>query len=138
MSTQEPHRPDTVFAMSTNLEWSTDGGRTWRAHPTQGVHVDHHVLWFDPNDARHLVLGNDGGLYESWDQGRTWGHFVNLPVSQFYRVSVDNMTPFYNVCGGTQDNGSMCTPHRTRLAVGIRTSDVYRTGGYRQNGNGVC
>ncbi|HET9369237.1 MAG TPA: hypothetical protein VFO19_03290, partial [Vicinamibacterales bacterium] len=125
----DPHRPDTVFAMSTNLEWSTDGGRTWRTHPTPGVHVDHHVIWFDPNDPRHIVLGNDGGVYDSWDQGRTWGHFVNLPVSQFYRVSVDNMTPFYNVCGGTQDNGSMCTPHRSRLAVGIRTSDVYRTGG---------
>jgi len=125
----DPHRPDTVFAVSTQLEWSQDGGRTWRTHPTQGVHVDHHVVWFNPSDPRHTVLGNDGGLYESWDRGATWRHFTNLPVAQFYRVSVDNMAPFYNVCGGTQDNGSMCGPHRTQNAVGIRTSDWYRTGG---------
>jgi len=125
----DPIRPDTVWAMSTNLERSTDGGRTWSTFPTQGVHVDHHVIWPNPTDRNHLVLGNDGGLYESYDEGRTWRHFTNLPISQFYRVSVDNMTPFYNVCGGTQDNGSFCTPHRTQNGAGIRTSDVYITGG---------
>ncbi|GMV20721.1 MAG: hypothetical protein AMXMBFR57_06700 [Acidimicrobiia bacterium] len=125
----DPIRPDTVWAMSTNLEWSTDGGRTWRTFPTPGVHVDHHVIWPNPQDKNHIVLGNDGGLYESYDEGRTWRHFTNLPISQFYRVSVDNMLPFYNVCGGTQDNGSFCTPHRSQNNVGLRTSDVYRTGG---------
>jgi photosystem II stability/assembly factor-like uncharacterized protein len=125
----DPIRPDTVWAMSTNLEWSTDGGRTWRTFPTPGVHVDHHVIWPNPNDRNHIVLGNDGGLYESWDEGRSWRHFTNLPVTQFYRVSVDNMKPFYNVCGGSQDNGSVCGPHRTEHSVGIRTSDWYRSGG---------
>ena len=125
----DPIRPDTVWAMSTQLEWSTDGGRTWRTFPTPGVHVDHHAIWPNPHDRNHIVLGNDGGLYETYDEGKVWRHFTNLPVSQFYRVSVDNMTPFYNVCGGTQDNGSMCTPHRTQNQAGIRTSDAYRTGG---------
>jgi photosystem II stability/assembly factor-like uncharacterized protein len=125
----DPIRPDTVYAMSTQLERSTDGGRTWGTMPTAGVHVDHHVIWPNPNDRNHFVLGNDGGLYESYDEGRTWRHFTNLPISQFYRVSVDNMTPFYNVCGGTQDNGSFCTPHRSQNSVGVRTSDVYVTGG---------
>ncbi|MEZ5319344.1 MAG: hypothetical protein R2752_18230 [Vicinamibacterales bacterium] len=125
----DPHHADTVFAVSTNLEHSTDGGHTWTTFPLQGVHVDHHVVWFDPSDVNHMVLGNDGGLWESYDQGTTWRHFNNLPISQFYRVSVDNMTPFYNVCGGTQDNGSMCGPSRTQNQAGIRTSEWYRTGG---------
>ncbi len=125
----DPIRPDTVYAVSTNMSRSTDGGKTWSNMPTPGVHVDHHVIWPNPNDRNHIVLGNDGGLYESWDDGKTWRHFNNLPISQFYRVSVDNMLPFYNVCGGTQDNGSMCGPHRTRNSVGIRTSDWYVTGG---------
>jgi len=125
----DPIRPDTVWAMSTNLERSTDGGRTWSTFPLQGVHVDHHVIWPNPTDKNHIVLGNDGGLYESYDEGRTWRHFTNLPISQFYRVSVDNMSPFYTVCGGTQDNGSFCTPHRTQNSTGIRTGDSYYTGG---------
>ncbi len=125
----DPIRPDTVYAMSTNLERSTDGGKTWGVFPLPGVHVDHHVIWPNPNDRNHFVLGNDGGLYESYDEGKTWRHFTNLPISQFYRVSVDNMAPFYNICGGTQDNGSFCTPSRTQNGVGIRTSDAYTTGG---------
>jgi photosystem II stability/assembly factor-like uncharacterized protein len=125
----DPIRPDTIYAMSTNLERSTDGGKTWGVFPLQGVHVDHHVIWPNPHDRNHFVLGNDGGLWESYDEGKTWRHFNNLPISQFYRVSVDNMAPFYNVCGGTQDNGSMCGPSRTRNSVGIRTSDWYVTGG---------
>ncbi len=125
----DPIRPDTLYATSTNLERSTDGGKTWAAFPLQGVHVDHHVIWPDPHDRNHLVLGNDGGLWESYDEGKVWSHFTNLPISQFYRVSVDNMAPFYNICGGTQDNGAFCAPSRTRNSVGIRNSDVYVTGG---------
>lgn len=125
----DPIRPDTIYAMSTNLERSTDGGKTWGVFPLNGVHVDHHVIWPDPSDRNHFVLGNDGGLWESYDEGKTWRHFTNLPISQFYRVAVDNMLPFYNVCGGTQDNGSMCGPSRTVNSVGIRTSDWYVTGG---------
>jgi photosystem II stability/assembly factor-like uncharacterized protein len=126
----DPIRPDTIWSVNTNLEWSRDGGRTFSAVPNMGgVHVDYHDVWIDTKDRQHIVVGNDGGLYESWDEGRTWRHFTNLPVSQFYRVSVDNARPFYNVCGGTQDNGSMCGPSRTMNRVGIRTSDWYGVGG---------
>ena len=94
-----------------------------------GVHVDYHVVWADPKDRVHLMVGNDGGAYESWDDGKTWRHFNNMPVTQFYRIAVDDALPFYNVCGGAQDNESQCGPSRTMNRVGIRMSDWWMTGG---------
>ncbi len=126
----DPDPPDTIWSANTNLDWSRDGGKTFAAVPNMGgVHVDYHDVWIDTKDRNHIVIGNDGGLYESWDEGRTWRHFTNLPVTQYYRVSVDNAKPFYNVCGGAQDNGSQCGPSRTQHSVGIRTSDWYDVGG---------
>jgi photosystem II stability/assembly factor-like uncharacterized protein len=123
-------RPDTIWSVDTNLEWSRDGGKTWAAVPDMaGVHVDFHVVVPDPKDKNHLLVGNDGGMYESWDEGRTWRHFTSLPVTQFYRVAVDQAKPFYHVCGGAQDNGSMCGPSRTLSRAGIRTSEWFTSGG---------
>jgi photosystem II stability/assembly factor-like uncharacterized protein len=123
------HDPETIWSLQTNVDRSTDGGRTWSQVPTPGVHVDHHEIVFDPADRNHILLGNDGGLYETYDGMKTWRHFTNLPLSQFYRVSVDTSRPFYMVCGGMQDNGSICGPSRTVHRVGIRTSDWYSVGG---------
>ncbi len=127
----DPIRPDTIWSANTNLEWSRDGGKTFSAVPNLNghVHVDYHEVWSDTKDKNHIIVGNDGGLYESWDEGKTWRHFANLPITQYYRVSVDNAKPFYNVCGGAQDNGSQCGPSRTQNSVGIRTSDWYTVGG---------
>ncbi|MDX1407168.1 MAG: hypothetical protein R3330_03515, partial [Saprospiraceae bacterium] len=91
-----------------------------------GVHSDIHDIWIDPNNTKHVIIGTDGGVYESFDRGYTFKMFMNLPVSQFYRVSVDNARP-YNVYGGLQDNGSWYGP--SRKAGGITNSDWQRTFG---------
>ena len=125
----DPIRPDTIWSANTNLEWSRDGGKSWNNVPNMSTHVDFHVVWADPKDVNHIMVGNDGGAYESWDEGRTWRHFNNMPVTQFYRIAVDDALPFYNVCAGAQDNESQCGPSRSINRVGIRMSDWWMTGG---------
>jgi photosystem II stability/assembly factor-like uncharacterized protein len=124
----DPFKEGRVYLMDMAVRVSEDAGKTVTAAGWQ-VHSDNHSLTFDPTDANHLLEGNDGGLYETYDHGKTWRHFNNIPVTQFYRVSVDNSLPFYNIYGGAQDNGSQGVPSRTINRVGIRTSDWLNTGG---------
>ncbi|MFC1500210.1 glycosyl hydrolase [Candidatus Zixiibacteriota bacterium] len=115
----DPHRFDRLWAEAVNIMSTEDGGRTWEPVRMQGVHVDHHHVGFDSSDPDHIHLGNDGGLYESFDGGVTWRFFSNMPIAQYYRVAVDDHRPFYRVFGGTQDNGTHMGPSRTRDAAGI-------------------
>jgi photosystem II stability/assembly factor-like uncharacterized protein len=112
-----------VYAMDTFSHISEDGGKTFERLGNNFRHVDDHALWIDPDDTRHLYIGGDGGIYESWDRGQTWRHIRNLSITQFYRIQPDNDTPYYNVCGGTQDNQTLCGPSRTTTANGITNAD---------------
>ncbi|MEZ5354210.1 MAG: glycosyl hydrolase [Bryobacteraceae bacterium] len=126
----DPRDPDRIFVMATNARISEDGGKTLRVLGDRNRHVDTHTVWVDPANTAHLITGCDGGIYESWDRGAIWQFKANLPVTQFYRVAVDNDTPFYNVCGGTQDNQTLCGPSRTRSINGIVNGDWFvATGG---------
>ncbi|MBT8395576.1 MAG: glycosyl hydrolase [Gemmatimonadetes bacterium] len=104
----DPMDPDRVYFSS--LRFSTDGGRT-AATAGQGVHVDYHAIWIDPLDPERIVLGNDGGIAVSFDQGGNYIFPNTFPIGQFYAVSYDMAVP-YNVCGGLQDNYSWCGPSR--------------------------
>lgn len=119
----DPHQFDRIYSMDTYLQVSDDGGTSFRRLGEKAKHVDNHAIWIDPKDAQHYLVGGDGGLYESFDRGATWRFFENLPITQFYRVGVDNALPFYNVCGGTQDNYSLCGPSRTLRYQGPANED---------------
>ena len=125
----DPKNVDRVYSMDTFTHVTEDGGKTWKRLSEQHKHVDNHALWIDPANTDHLVNGNDGGVYESWDRGAHWHYKANLPVTQFYRVAVDNAAPFYNIYGGTQDNNTLGGPSRTTSTHGIVNSDWFVTVG---------
>jgi photosystem II stability/assembly factor-like uncharacterized protein len=108
----DPKNPDRVWWSSTPVNLSTDGGKTART-ASQGLHVDHHAMWIDPNDSNYLVVGNDGGIGISFDGGGNYIFPNSMALGQFYNISYDMAVP-YNVCGGLQDNGSWCGPSRRR------------------------
>lgn len=124
-----PTNPDIVFAMDTWMHWTTNGGESFSQVNEEYKHVDNHCIWIDPNDTNYYLVGCDGGLYESFDAAKTWVFKTNLPVTQFYKVAVDNDAPFYNIYGGTQDNFSLGGPSRTRNQHGILNADWFITNG---------
>ena len=120
-----PHQFDRLYLVGPTVQKSEDGGKTFSpmAHPNQ--HGDMHAIMFHPTDPNYIMMGTDGGLYESFDLGATWRYMENLPVTQYYKLALDDAEPFYNIYGGTQDNNTQGGPSRTDNVHGIRTADWY-------------
>jgi photosystem II stability/assembly factor-like uncharacterized protein len=125
----DPKDVDRIYIMNVFLMVSDDGGRVLRRLGEKSKHVDNHDIWINPNNTDHYLVGCDGGVYESHDRGANWDFKSNLPVTQFYDVTTDNATPFYNVYGGAQDNFSFGGPSRTRNVSGITNGDWFVTHG---------
>jgi hypothetical protein len=121
-----PQDPDLVYTVDQRVQKSLDGGVTWRTYTSFG-HVDQHALWIDPADHDHILIGNDGSVDVSWDQGETWESLRTWAVGQPYHASVDMRRPYY-VCTGLQDNGTWCGPSSMRTGE-ILPQDWYRAGG---------
>lgn len=122
----DPNDPQRVYMMN-EYSFSDDGGRTFTS-PDQSLHGDDRIIWVNPRDSRQVIKGDDGGVGISWDRGLTWLYVTNLPLSQWYRVSVDDAVPF-NVYGGLQDNGTWVGPSATYRSEGVLNEDWRRLGG---------
>jgi photosystem II stability/assembly factor-like uncharacterized protein len=124
--TIDPRNPDVVWCPSVPMLRSIDGGKTFQ--PVRGFHHgDHHDLWIDPLNPKRIINGNDGGVDISHNGGETW-FAPPLPISQFYRIGVDNRDP-YHIAGTMQDLGSIAGPSRSLSAGGIALSEWYSVGG---------
>jgi photosystem II stability/assembly factor-like uncharacterized protein len=119
----DPKDVDRVYSDDTFIQVTIDGGKTWKNLGDDKKHVDNHALWINPNDNKHIRAGCDGGVYESFDQGKNWDFKSNIPITEIYKVTTDNAEPFYNVYIGTQDNNSLGGPSRTISSAGILNQD---------------
>ncbi|MDH3783686.1 MAG: glycosyl hydrolase, partial [Acidobacteriota bacterium] len=118
-----PHAFDRLYLAGVRMQVSDDGGKTFRRVKEVYKHSDNHALAFRPSDPDYLLMGSDGGLYESFDLAENWRFMENLPVTQFYKLALDDAEPFYNIYGGTQDNSTEGGPSRTDNVQGIQNSD---------------
>jgi len=123
----DPVDVDLVYLMNTYSAVTEDGGKTFKDVGEKNKHIDNHALWIDPKNPNYLLNGNDGGVYESWDRGKTWRFFPNLPLAQFYKLGVSNDYPFYFVYGGTQDNFTFGGPSQTTETTGISNRNWFVT-----------
>ena len=122
-----PHKFDRVYFADNWMQVTDDGGKTMRRLKKDHKHVDNHAVAFKKNDPNYLLIGCDGGVYESFDLEDNWRFMANLPTLQFYKVAVDDAEPFYNIYGGTQDNNSLGGASRTDSKHGITNADWFIT-----------
>lgn len=118
-----PHHFDHIYLAGVRMQESKDGGKTFKTMKETDKHSDNHAMEFIAGDKNYMMVGSDGGIYESFDSGNNWRYHSNLPVTQYYKLAVDDDAPFYNIYGGTQDNNTQGGPSRTKNAHGILNSD---------------
>jgi photosystem II stability/assembly factor-like uncharacterized protein len=124
----DPADSSLVYVLGFGLHVSLDGGKTFREDYFKKVHPDLHELQIDPRNTKRLLLGTDGGAYQSYAGGKGWDHLNRMAAGEFYRISLDNQTP-YRIAGGLQDNLNWVGPSATRSADGIANSDWWQIGG---------
>jgi len=122
-----PHKFDQLYLMNVRVLTSNDGGKTFKQLQERKKHSDNHAIVFKKDDPNYIMLGTDAGIYESFDSANTWRYIKNLPLTQFYKVAVNNAKPFYHIFGGTQDNGSAGGPSATDEREGIANKHWYKT-----------
>ena len=120
-----PHVFDKIYLMNVRVLVSDNGGKTFYTMTERKKHSDNHSLTFKANDPNYMLIGTDGGIYESFDDSASWKFVGNLPLTQFYKLAVDDAEPFYNIYGGTQDNNTQGGPSRTFKRSGISNADWY-------------
>ena len=123
-----PHVFDRIYLMNVRVLVSDDGGDNFYQMKEMreiSKHSDNHSLAFKKDDPEYLLIGTDAGIYESFDDTENWKFVSNLPITQFYKLAVDDSEPFYNIYGGTQDNNTQGGPSRTFKYEGITNSDWY-------------
>ncbi|MEM9823064.1 MAG: glycosyl hydrolase [Bacteroidota bacterium] len=118
-----PHQFDRIYLVDVRMQISENGGKNFRRMKEKYKHSDNHAIAFRADDPDYLLVGTDGGLYESFDLAENWRFIDNLPVTQFYKVALDDREPFYHIYGGTQDNSTQGGPSRTDNVHGIQNSD---------------
>lgn len=123
----DPNVMDRIYSLDTMVMISEDGGKSFKPAGESAKHVDNHAMVIDPDDSNHLIIGCDGGLYETFDGCKSYRFTENLPLTQFYKIAVDQSKPFYYVYGGTQDNATQGGPSQTNNIHGIRNDDWFVT-----------
>ncbi len=124
----DPENADRIYVLGYALHVSEDGGKSFREDRFEKIHPDNHALAIDPRQPKRLLLGTDGGPYQSFDGGKSWEHLNRFAAGEFYRISLDSSVP-YRICGGLQDNLNWVGPSRTRSKEGIIHSDWINIGG---------